>query len=375
MPRLRGQISRLREAAFGLPLAFVVSLAAQLPAAGEPGAHENGAHENGPTVRVAAPVTGSHARSGNDLRRGARRAVAAINATGGIAGRQVAMETRALACGTGPAVEPRSSDRQAPTLVIVPPCAAAAIEASPAVTVLVVAGSADGITAAQLPPKVPRLPASAPAQGETATRFALARRGSGPFVIVSDGTRYSRAWAAQVRAALRAANAAAPIELELTAGARDYSALGRSIAQAHPAVVFLGAFPAEAAIVVDHLEDAHVASLLIGMDVLGTETFLDLARERAGRIFIPVAASVQFPPGTPPVRGAEVFAYAGVEAWAQAIAAQPDTPVSETWRTRSATTIAGSFRFTDDGEPTLPAFVMSRWIGGRLQPVEGNGAQ
>ena len=275
--------SRLRLAG---PLAAALAASGATSLAAAPAAAEV-------LVALAVPASGRGAERGAAMRSGAERAIAALNAAGGIGGETVRLAIEDDGCAAPSAADAaRRIVARAPALVLGHPCAGAAISAAriygPSRALYIASATRHpGLTTPRPGPTIFRLDGRDDRQGTFAAEALQRLAGGGRVALVSDRTAYARRIVTEARTALLAAGVREPAMLTLVAGEKTYDALiGELVRSGATALLFAG-FPLEGAIVLRQMRAAGFGAAFVGTDAVATREFVLAAGEAgAGALFI-----------------------------------------------------------------------------------------
>ena len=336
-------------------------------------------------IGLAAPLSGPMATVGRAMQSALERAVADVNASGGLAGERLALVAADDGC-AGPPAEGAATTliETRPALVIGHPCSGAAIRAAPIYRqagILLIAvgarhpdltkrGAADAL--------VLRLAGRDDRQGEAAARWLIRHASARRVAIVHDRTAYARAIAASAKAALEAARLDGIAEFTIVAGKREDPDTVAGIRAAQADAVFFAGFPDEAAILVRGLAESGHAIPFLGTDSLATPGFAEIAH----RASLPIR--VLLPSDPHPLAHADdalsasaAHARAALEAWLGTARRIGTTDAAATGRALRReeidTPTLGALRFDENGDLEGDAFVPasaadSGWVREKAQP-------
>ena len=331
-------------------------------------------------IATAGPLKGQYAALGEQLRQGVSRAVADINAAGGINGEQLALEVADDAC------DPRQAMTVANDLV--------------AKGVKFVAGhycSGSSIAAAKIyedagiimispsstSPKftdgggwnVHRVCGRDDAQGTFAGR-AVARAYAGKNIaILDDGSVYGLGLATMFKNALNGAGVTEKVRESYKAGANDYNDLVQKMLAANVDLIYLGGYAFEAGTIIRQMRDFASSAVLVGGDALlveqfwatsgtsGEGTFVtfapDAQKSNSARTVIEAFRAADYNP-----EGYTLQAYAAVQAFAQAAAAASTRPHPHHGAGRKLQTVLGPLSLDAKGDVKDASFAWYKWSEG-----------
>jgi branched-chain amino acid transport system substrate-binding protein len=334
----------------------------------------------------AAPLKGQYAAFGEQLRRGAQKAVDDINAAGGVNGEKLAFTIEDDGC------DPRQAVTAAQKLVAQgaklinghycsgSSLAAARIYADAGVVMISPASTNPRFTDEGLW-NANRVCPRDDAQGAFAGR-AVAKAFSGRNVaIIHDGSTLGATLARQFKAALNAGGVTEKINETYAPGRNDYDELVQKILSADIDALYVGGYPGEAGTMIRQLKELASPALLIGADTLLTDQFWQVAGTTGEGTFATFPADPLKSEAARPVSAAfaaEAFvpegyalhAYAAVQAFAEAARATKGTDgraISQWLRGGNPiATVLGTIRLDAKGDVIDPPFAWYKWSQGRF---------
>lgn len=335
-------------------------------------------------IATAGPLKGQYAALGEQLRQGVSRAVADINASGGVNGEQLVLEVADDGC------DPKQAMAVANQLV--------------ARGVKFVAGhycSGSSIAAAKIyedagiimispsstSPKftddggwnVNRVCGRDDAQGAFAGR-AVARAYAGKNIaILDDSSVYGVGLATMFKSALNSAGVTEKVRESYKAGANDYNDLVQKMLAANVDVIYLGGYAFEAGTIIRQMRDFASSAILVGGDALLVEQFWatsgtsgegtlvtfapDAQKSNAARTAIEAFRAADYNP-----EGYTLQAYAAVQAFAQAATAtrSVDGRILSQWLRAGnmLNTVLGPLSLDAKGDVKDASFAWYKWSEG-----------
>jgi branched-chain amino acid transport system substrate-binding protein len=203
--------------------------------------------------------------------------------------------------------------------------------------------------------------------------------------IVHDGQAYGRGIAEQARRRLDELGIAAELFEQVQPGQTEFSDLVGILEAGGTDVLFYGGYAAEAGLIVRQAKARLPGLAFVVPDGVAAEDFALIAGAAAEGIPMtyymdaarhPVAADVvaEFrAAGTDPI-GSELYAYAAVQAWAQAaeqVGTTDAAPVAEALRQEQFDTVLGTIGFDAKGDVTgFDPFVWFVWTDGKWVPKD-----
>jgi branched-chain amino acid transport system substrate-binding protein len=340
------------------------------------------------TIATAGPITGDLAEFGAQMKSGAERAVADINAKGGVLGEQLKLEIGDDQCDPKQAVAV-ANDLVSKGVVFVAGhfCSGSSIPAS---AVYAEEGILQ-ITPASTNPAFTEDPAKAnwgtvfrtcgrdDQQGQFAGPWIAERYKGKNVAIVDDKSAYGKGLADLTKAAMNAAGLKEVVHESITAGEQDYTALVSKLKAAKVDVIYFGGYHPEAALIVKQSREQGLSAPLLSGDSLNTQEFATLAGPAGdGTMFtnaaearnLPSAKAVveEFRKGGFEPEGYTLATYAAIQSWAAAVEKAGKTDavdVAAALRSGPVDTVIGSLSWDDKGDLTSSTYVWYEFQGGK----------
>ena len=340
-------------------------------------------------IGAAGPVTGSLAWIGEQMQRGAEMAVVDINAAGGVLGQPVRLITVDDFCDPGQAVAAAQKlVADGVVLVVGHYCSGASIPASKvyeAAGILQISpGSTNPLLTEQGRANVFRVIGRDDAQGVVAGNYLADHWADKKIAILHDNTTYGKGLADETRKQLNKRGVTESIYRAYVPGKGDYSAETAALQDADIAVLYVGGYDAEVALMARAARDRGYSVQFVSGDAMATEQ-LDLIAGRAaeGILFTFGADPRQNAEAAPVVErfraenfepaGYTLLSYGAVQAWAQAVEKAGSlevTAVIATLRGQKFDTVLGAIDFDDKGDLTAQSWIWYVWKGGEYVPLE-----
>jgi branched-chain amino acid transport system substrate-binding protein len=331
-------------------------------------------------IATAGPITGDLAEFGAQMKNGAERAVADINAKGGVMGKQLKLEIGDDACDPKQAVAV-ANDLVSKGVAFVAGhfCSGSSIPAS------AVYNEEDilQITPASTNPKftedaaakgwttVFRTCGRDDQQGSFAGQWLSENYKGKRIAVVHDKSAYGKGLADLTKEAMNAAGLQEVVYEGITAGEQDYTALVSKLKAENVDIIYFGGYHPEAALIVRQSREQGFNAPLLSGDSLNTLEFATLAGAAAdGTMFtnaaearnLPTAQKVveEFRAGGYEPEGYTLATYAAIQVWAQAVEKAGTTEpvkVAETIRSQPWETVIGNLSFDDKGDLTSSTYV------------------
>ena len=288
-------------------------------------------------IATAGPLKGQYAALGEQLRQGVSRAVADINASGGVNGEQLVLEVADDGCDPKQAMTV-ANDLVAKGVKFVAGhyCSGSSIAAAKiyedAGIIMISPSSTSPKFTDEGGWNVNRVCGRDDAQGAFAGR-AVARAHAGKNIaILDDSSVYGIGLASMFKSALNGAGVTEKVRESYKAGANDYNDLVQKMLAANVDLIYLGGYAFEAGTIIRQMRDFASSAVLVGGDALLVEQFWatsgtsgegtlvtfapDAQKSVSARSVIEAFRAADYNP-----EGYTLQAYAAVQAFAQAATA------------------------------------------------------
>lgn len=343
-------------------------------------------------VGIAVPLTGAYAWVGENMRRGAFKAIEHLNERGGVLGEPVESVLADDFCDPeqAPAAARKLLEEDVP-VVVGHPCSGAAIPASTiydqAGIVLISPGATNpelterGLTTSF------RVVGRDDMQGAVAGDYLVEASGEQRVAIVHDGQVYGRGVAEEVRSRLRQRGARESLIETVTSGQTDFGGLVERLDKAEIDVVFFSGYMAEAGLLIRQAR-ARLPDLqfvvpdgvqgddfpLIGGTAIEGVLMTSFPDPRLNPAAAQVVADFRAEGFEPSGGGGTLQAYAAVEAWVEAVERAGSTDgkaVAAALRGGTFETVLGRIGFDHKGDVTgYETFVWYEWTTEGPVPTE-----
>ena len=361
-----------------LSLIAVAGFAATLAACG------GGGNANEIVIAAAGPMTGSYAAFGEQFRHGAERAVADINAHGGVLGKQLRLVIGDDACDPKQAVSVANDlVSQGAVMIAGHYCSGSSIPASDVyqeanVPMISPASTAPDFTDRGLP-NVFRVCGRNDAQGPISADYVAAHMPNARIAIVDDRSTYGKDLADQFRKSLNARGIHQVMDETVVAGEKDYSPLVTRLKQANVDLVYYGGYHPEAGLIIRQMREQGLQTKLMGGDSLVTQEFWTITGSAGEGTLLTFGPDPRLDPNNAALvksfrdAGYEpeaytLYTYAAIQAWAEAAASAKTTDgdaVIKALHAGQFGTVLGKLGFTAHGDITSRAYVMYVWTNGK----------
>ncbi len=334
------------------------------------------------TIAVAGPMTGEYAIFGAQFKAGAVRAVADINRTGGVLGKQALLQIGDDACDPGQA-RAVAEELAAKNAVFVAGhyCSTASMAASSiyneAGIIQISPGSTNPKYTGQRPKEglSYRVSGRDDRQGVVAGRYLASRFRLKNIAILDDGTAYGKFIAGETKKAMNAAGKMEVFADTIAPGEKDYGTAVSRLMEAKIDAVFLGGYHIEAGLILRRMRALGMKTILMGGDALATAELGQIAGPDVKETLftftpdarkVPAAARVvkRFRAQHTDPGGHVLYAYAAIQAWKGAVEKAQTFDVAKVKTALDSSefdTVLGKFKFDDKGDPSLPPYTVYKW--------------
>lgn len=339
-------------------------------------------------IGVVGPMSGEYASFGDQIKVGAQAAVADINQAGGVLGQKLALDVEDDAC------DPRQAVSAANLLVEHHVafvyghfCSGSTIPASN----VYAEAEVPEVTVSSNPKVVERglktiyqITARDDQEAVTAADHILTAFPGKKIALIDDRSAFGKGLVDVVTARLKEKGVTPTVNLTVTPGERDLSALISRLKDADVGAVFFGGYHTEAGLLVRQAAEAGAHFTLIGADALATSDFWSVAGaagEGTQFVFLPDprnnpaadAVVKRFRAEGKEPEGWTIYAYAAVQLFAEAAKQAKSTDwkdLDPVFRHSNIPTAVGNVSFDDKGERTnFKGFVVYRWHDGKYLPL------
>lgn len=338
-------------------------------------------------IGAAGPLSGQEASQGENMRRGAEMAVADLNARGGVLGQRLRLIVVDDACDANQAVAVATQlVSQKVAMVSGHLCSSCSIPASKVYTqagvVMISPASTNPKFTDEGGPNVFRVIGRDDQQGIVAGDYLADQWGTKRIAILHDGQTYGKGLAEETRKRLVKRGVAIALYDEYRYGAKDYTTLVAKMRDAGIAVAYVGGYVTEAALILRQARDQGYGLELVSGDALASDEFwLITGPSGEGTMFtfgpdprrnpeaVPVVARFRAAKYEP--EGYTLYAYAGIQAWAQAVTMAGSLDSAKAiaaLRNHQFETVLGKIGFDKKGDVTSPAWVWYVWRNGKYVP-------
>jgi branched-chain amino acid transport system substrate-binding protein len=334
-------------------------------------------------IAMAAPLTGSAASAGEQMRDGSLQAVEDLNAAGGVLGQKLRLTLHDDVCDPKQAVAVANQLASSPPAVVIGHwCSGSSIPASDVYAEEGILMISPGSTNPKLTEaghwNVFRVCGRDDQQGEVGGR-SLAKLFPGKRIaIVDDRQTYSQGLADETRKALNQAGIREVLDDTITPGEKDYASLIAKLKQAGVEVLYYAGYPVEAGSIVRQMREHGLSTVMISGDAIVSRDFWAItgpAGEGTLMTFSPdpsndpknAAIIARLKSAGRLTEGYSLFAYAAIQAWAEAAQKTGGTDarkIAATLHAGAFDTVRGQIRFDAKGDVLGANYVVYRWHDG-----------
>ena len=335
-------------------------------------------------IATAGPMTGQYASFGEQMKRGAEAAVAAINAKGGVLGQKIKVLIEDDACDPKQAVAVANKVVSAGVVFMAGHfCSGSSIPASKVYTEEGIVQISPASTNPKLTDEggdnVFRVCGRDDQQGVVAGKFLATTYKGKKIAFLNDKTAYGKGLADATQMNYEKAGGKPAMVESYTAGEKDYSAVVSKMKAAGIDVFYVGGYHTEAGLMIRQAHEQGYNPQLVSGDALVTDEYWKITGPagegtlmtfspdpRKNKIAAPIVA--KFRKGGYEPEGYTLYTYGAIQAWAQAVEKAGSTDsakVIKSLRTNKFDTVLGKIGFDKKGDVTAPGYVWYVWHNGK----------
>ena len=339
-------------------------------------------------IAVAGPMTGQYAAFGEQMRRGAERAVADINAKGGVNGRKLRLEVGDDACDPKQAVSVANQLASRGVIFVAGHyCSSTSIPASDVyqqegMVEISPASTNPALTERGLS-NIFRLCGRDDQQGPAAAEFIVKNFPDKRIAIVHDNQAYSKGLADATKTKLNELGVQEVLYDTVTPGERDYSAIVTKLKQAQVDILYYGGYHSEAGLIVRQMRQQGMETRLIAGDALVTQEFWSITGPAGNGTMMSFSPDPRKNPQAADVvqgfrnagyepEGYTLYTYATIQVFAEAVA-NLKTITAPTLvaalKSGNFDTVLGPLGFDAKGDVKAPGYVFYEWRDGTYAEV------
>jgi len=345
------------------------------------------------TFGVAGPMTGPLATIGDQFKQGAQAAADAINAKGGVMGRQIKLQFEDDQCDPKQAVS--VANRAVANGVMFVDGHACSGSSIPASAVYAESGALMMSPASSNPvltddaatkgwSTIMRLYTRDDAQGAFIGPWIAKKYAGKNVAILDDKTAYGQGVADAVRTTMNAAGLKDVMRESINAGEKDYSVLVAKLKEAKVDVVYFGGYHPEAGLILRQAAEQGYKFQLIMPDSIASPEFWQVAGPAGeGTMFVFPSDPRTKPEAKEAVdaiskggfspEGFTLFSYAVIQAFAQGVErAGSDDPAKVAAALKDGkpvNTVVGAVVFDEKGDLKNASYDINQWHDGKYAPI------
>ena len=347
------------------------------------------AHADDITIAVAGPMTGPVASIGDQMKRGAEAAAAAINDSGGVNGRKIKIVVEDDACDPKQAVAVANLIvGQQIKFVDGHACSGSSIPAADVYNendiLMMSPASSNPVLTEKGYPTIMRLYGRDDAQGAFIGPWIAEKYKGKKIAILHDKSAYGKGLATVVKDKLNAAGVNEVLFEGINAGEKDYNAIITKLKTAGVDFVYFGGYHPEAGLILRQAADQGYKPQLMTGDSIATSEFWQISGPAGeGTLFTfptdprrsPNAAHAleQFKAQGYDPEGFTLFSYGVIQAIADGIKkAGSDDPKAVAKALESGEpvpTVMGDVKFDAKGDIKDPRYDINQWKEGKYAPI------
>lgn len=340
-------------------------------------------------IAMVAPMTGSDASAGEQMRDGSLQAVEDLNKAGGVLGQKLHLTIHDDVCDPKQAVAVANQLASDPPAVVIGHfCSGSSIPASDVYADEGILMISPGSTNPKLTEaghwNVFRVCGRDDQQGAVAGQDLIRLFKGKRIAIVDDRQTYSEGLADETRKALNTGGVKEVMDDTITPGEKDYSALIAKLEQAQIDVLYYAGYPVEAGSLVRQMRQQNLGTVMVGGDAIVSRDFWAITGPAGEGTMMTFAPDPQRDPKNAGVMqrlkaagrltdGYPLFSYAAIQAWAVAAtkAGSLDArKVAEQLHANSFDTTRGVIRFDAKGDVVGSNYVLYRWHAGEYHEMD-----
>lgn len=342
-------------------------------------------------IGIAGPLSGSALPVGEQQEIGATAAITDLNDQGGVLGQEIVATSVDDACDPDQAVAAARRLVSVPVVFVVGHvCSAASIAASPIYDAAGIIMMSPASTNPQVTdaghPNVFRVIGRDDKQGAAAGDFIADRYPDKRIAIIHDGQAYGMGLAEFTKRRLNERGVTEVMFEAFMPDRSDYKELVDKLVAAKADIVYAGGYQGDLGIIVRQAKKELPDLQVVGADSLTSNEFRMIAGDAAEGTYLTFGPDLRRRPEAAGVvqsirdnasyepQGKTLYAYAVVQAWAQAVekaGSLDEDAVIKTLKTDTFDTVLGEIGFDEKGDVTgVSPFIWYRWTGDDYVPVE-----
>ncbi|WP_031337327.1 branched-chain amino acid ABC transporter substrate-binding protein [Rhodopseudomonas sp. B29] len=338
------------------------------------------AHADDITVAVAGPMTGGESAFGRQLKNGAERAVADLNAAGGVLGKKLKLDVEDDGC------DPKQARSVAEKIagdgtpfVAGHFCSSSSIPASEAYadggTLQITPASTNPLFTERKLWNVLRVCGRDDQQGLVAAEYIVKNFKGKNVAILNDKTTYGKGLADETKKALNKAGFQEKMFESYNKGDKDFNSIVSRLKRDNIDLVYVGGYHQEAGLILRQMRDQGLKTILMAGDAMNDKEFASITGPLAeGTLFTfgpdprnkPTAKAIveEFKSKGIDPEGYTLYTYAAFQVWSQAVAKAGTTDakkVIDTIKAGEWDTVLGKMAFDAKGDIKAIDYVVYKW--------------
>ena len=340
------------------------------------------------TIATAGPITGPYAIFGEQMKRGAEKAVADLNAKGGVLGQKLKLEVGDDACDPKQAVAVANQMVNKGIVFMAGHfCSGSSIPASEVYNEEGILQISPASTNPTLTDRgfdnVYRVCGRDDQQGTIAGNYLADHYKGKKIAIVHDKQAYSKGLADATKAQLNKRGIKEDLYDTVNAGEKDYSAFVTKLKQNKIDVLYYGGYHTEAGLIVRQMREQGMDTQMISGDALVTDEYWAITGDAGEGTLMTFGPDPRKSPAAKGVvesfrkdgyepEGYTLYTYAAIQVWAEAVTKAGSTDlkkVEAVLNGNSFDTVLGPISFDKKGDIKQPAYVFYEWKNGKYSEM------
>ena len=332
------------------------------------------------TIAVAGPMTGTESAFGRQMKNGAEMAVDQLNASGGVLGKKLALDSEDDACDPKQArsVAEKIASAGIP-FVAGHYCSSSSIPASEAYA----DGNVLQITPASTNPlfterklwNVARVCGRDDQQGAVAAAYIAKNFKGKNIAILNDKTTYGKGLADETKKALNKAGITEKMYESYNKGDKDFNAIVSRLKKDNIDLVYIGGYHQEAGLILRQMRDQGLKTVLMSGDALADKEYASITGPAGEGTLFTFGPDPRNKPSAKKIveafkakgidpEGYTLYTYAALQVWSQAVKKAGTTDpkkVMETIKAGKWDTVLGPIEIDAKGDLKQIDYVVYKW--------------
>jgi branched-chain amino acid transport system substrate-binding protein len=341
-------------------------------------------------ITIQGPITGSEATFGKQMLDGAQKAVADINAKGGVMGRKLVLSVADDKCdGAESTTVANRVAGSGAVFVVGSYCSGASIPASAVyaesqIVQISPASTNPKFTDQRPGPGIYRVCGRDDQQGPAAAAYILKHFAGKKVAFLHDKSPYGEGLAIEAQKAYIAGGGKPVLFDSFNKGDTDFNALVAKLKAAQVDLVYTGTYHTEAGTLLKQMRAQELKATLMAGDALVSQEFWTVAGPAGEGTLMTFSPDPAKDPKNAAIvkafqdakivpEGYVLYTYAAIQAWSQAVEAAKSTDFAKVTKALDDgkfSTVIGEVDFDNKGDVTLPGYVVYAWKGGKYDYVQ-----